>query len=119
MTQNLVGSPSSQSRDNLIALEHPVVILPIVVANGEGVLAHGTVLGRVTTSGEYAAYLDGQTDGTGSAVCVLWAPPDGIDATSSSVKTYALFHGGVRRTALTGIDDAAVLDLMALGVWAL
>jgi len=117
MADSLVGSAQEQSRDNLLAFDHPHVILPITVASGEGELAHGTVLGRLTATGEYAAYTDGQSDGSETARCVLHTPDKSIDATSEAVKTYAIFHGGVRESELTGIDAAGKVDLLAVNVW--
>ncbi len=101
------------SMSSLIAGDHPVVTIPITVASGEGVLAAGTVLGRLT-SGKYAAYDDTANDGSQTAVAVLAHP---IDATSADVATAAIVHGEVNEALLTGLDDAGTLDLLDAGVY--
>lgn len=59
----------------------------IVVASGEGELSAGTVLGVITASGKYAAYDDGNADGSETAAAVLL---EAIDATSSDITCSAL-----------------------------
>ena len=46
----------------------------ITVASGT--LAPGTVLGKITASGKYAAHDPNATDGTETAVAVLWGKAD-------------------------------------------
>ncbi len=53
----------------------------IVIASGEGVLLPGTVLGKVTGTGEYRAYDSTNVDGSETAAGVLF---DGVDATSAA-----------------------------------
>jgi len=118
MTESLIGSTESLTRDNLVAHDHPLVIIPVTIASGEGALVRGTVLGIVTLTGEYAAYDNAANDGTETAAAVLW-DPDGVNATSAAAKGFALVHGGVREDALTGIDAAGIVELQKTGVWVL
>ena len=59
----------------------------ITIASGAGKLAPGTVLGQITASGKYAAHDPNATDGTETAVAVLWGKADasGGDATAVAV----------------------------------
>ena len=112
---NSLGVTSeSFSLDKLIAGDHPTVQMPIVITSGAGSLAAGTVLGRITTGGKYAAYDNGHSDGTEVARAIL---PFAVDATSADVDTTAYFHGEFNEDALTGIDDAGVLDLLGAGIY--
>jgi hypothetical protein len=65
-------------------------------------------------SGKYRAYDDDNTDGTDIARVILGRD---IDATTIAVKAFAYAGGLFRRSALTGIDDAAVADLADRGVF--
>ena len=86
----------------------------IVVASGEGVLAAGTVLGKVTASGKYAAYDNVASDGTQAAVCILY---DEVDATSADATGVGIFrHAEVKEVELTGIDAAGKTDLAAVQI---
>ena len=60
----------------------------ITVAAGD--LYPGTVLGRITASGKYAAHDPAATDGTESALGVLWGRSD---ATGGEVPGVALIRG--------------------------
>lgn len=62
----------------------------ITVASGAGALAPGTVLGRITASGTYAAHDPAATDGTETAVAVLWGK---ADASASDAPAVALVRG--------------------------
>lgn len=93
-----------------------------VVTIAGGALSPGTVLGRITASGKYAAHDPGATDGTETAVAVLWGK---VDATSGDVDAVALLRGPaiVNRHDLvfagtpTGPEiDAAHTALLAAGI---
>lgn len=63
---------------------------PIVIASGTGIVLAGTVLGKVTASGEYALYNDdggASDDGTRTAAAVLYAD---VDATSAAVSAVGI-----------------------------
>ena len=60
----------------------------IVVA--AGTLEPGTVLGRITASGRYAAHDPAAVDGTETAVAVLWGR---VDASAGEAPAVALVRG--------------------------
>jgi len=62
----------------------------ITVASGAGLLAAGTVLGKITASGSYAAHDPAAVDGTETAVAVLWGK---VDASAADVPAVALVRG--------------------------
>jgi hypothetical protein len=93
--------------DGLVS-EHPAVLIPVTIAAGAGILAKGTVLGKITSSGEYVAYDDDNNDGSQTAVCIL---ARSVVATSAAVLASATVHGSFKRSGLTGLDDAAEADL--------
>ena len=61
-----------------------------VVTIATGTLTPGTVLGRITASGEYAAHDPQATDGTETAAAVLWGQ---ADASEGPVVGVALLRG--------------------------
>jgi len=92
----------------LFAGEFPRVTKPITIASGQGLLKKGTVLGKITASGEYGAYNDANVDGTETAKLIL--AEDADDATSAAVKSIAYASGHFNQAALTGYDAAAGVD---------
>jgi len=71
----------------------------VVIASGEGKLAPGTVLGKVTSSGEYAALDHNASDGSQIAAAVLF---DAVDATSAAVEA-------VVSAALTAVNESELI----------
>jgi hypothetical protein len=61
-----------------------------VVTVAAGTLEPGTVLGKVTASGKYAAHDPDATDGTETAVAVLWG---NADASGGDVSAVAVVRG--------------------------
>lgn len=59
----------------------------ITIASGAGVLAAGTVLGKITASGKYLSSAIGAADGSEAAAAVLLYP---VDATSADVEVAAI-----------------------------
>lgn len=59
----------------------------IVVATGSGVLAPGTILGKVTATGKYKPSAATGTDGSEVAVAILGYP---VDATTADVPVMAI-----------------------------
>jgi hypothetical protein len=98
---------SSQSPLNLFAHDFPRVTVPVTIKSGAGEVAVGTVLGKVTASGEYAPYDGDANDGTETAKLIL---KDAVDATSEAVLTNAYVTGVFNANALTGLDAAARVD---------
>ena len=60
----------------------------IIVASGT--LTPGTVLGKITASGKYAAHDSNATDGTETAVAVLWGK---ADASAGDAPAVAVVRG--------------------------
>lgn len=86
-------------------------LFSITVASGVGVLVGGTVLGKLNTgthAGKYAAYVDGNSNGTQVARGILL---NRIDSTSGDALASMLIHGVVRSGSLIGWDAAASADL--------
>lgn len=97
----------SQTVDNLSAGDFPKVSLPVVIVSGSGNVVRGTLLGKVTASGKYKPYANGNSDGSETAKLVL---AETVDATSADVKTTAYASGEFNEAALTGLDAAARVD---------
>ncbi|MBM9592940.1 head decoration protein [Roseitranquillus sediminis] len=93
-----------------------------VVTIAAGMLEPGTVLGKITASGNYAAHDPAAVDGTETAVAVLWGK---ADASGGEVPAVALVRGPaiVNRHDLVFAGTpseaeiaAAHADLLAAGV---
>ena len=65
-------------------------VVTIATGTASPVLAPGTVLGRIPATGKYAAHDPAATDGTETAVAVLWGK---ADATAADVPAVALLRG--------------------------
>ncbi|WP_339799658.1 head decoration protein [uncultured Marinobacter sp.] len=74
----------------------------------------GQVLGVVTASGKYTAYASGASNGTETAVAVLYGPADGSAADVSAVVIAR--DAEVSEALLTGADADAITDLAAAGI---
>lgn len=89
----------------------------VTIVSGED-LAAGTVLGKITASGKYAAYDNGASDGTQTAVGVLL---DACDASGGDTQATMIARdaevNGEMLGYLTGADEAAgITDLLAVGI---
>ncbi|MFT3758434.1 head decoration protein [Thauera sp.] len=87
----------------------------ITIAEGQGVLHAGQVLGQITSgddAGKFGKYSNADTTtGLGTAVAVLY---DGVDATDGDAPGVGIFrHAEVKEAELTGIDAAGKIDLAA------
>ena len=86
----------------------------VTVALAAGALASGTLMGKITASGKYIAYLNGAADG--SEVCagvLLNAVPDlAVDQKAVIINR----HAEVMASRLTGSDAPGIVDLAAIGV---
>ena len=71
------------------------------VTIASGTLEPGTVLGRITASGKYAAHDPAALDGSETAAAILWA---GADASGGEVAAVAL----VRGPAIVNRHDLAI-----------
>lgn len=84
---------------------------PVVIASGEGVLEAGAVLGKITASGKFGAYDNAATDGTQTAVGVLYSK---VDATSADVKSVAIARlAEVKTDLLSYLSTQATADKTA------
>lgn len=93
----------------------------VTITSGAGVLQAGTVLGKITASGEYTAYDDDNADGSQAAVGILL---ESVDATSAAVSASMLARlAEVKSGALVwaatndaGDKTAGLADLAALTI---
>lgn len=102
MYESVVNTP-----DNLVAGPADLIPIPITVVSGEGILARGSVLGKVTASGKYALVNSaGTDDGRRTAAVVL---AEDIDATDADAVTVAYDNGEFNENALVfgGTDTVA------------
>ncbi len=83
------------------------------IASGQGVVPAGQVLGRVTASGKLIKYSNAASDGSQTAVGILYAS---VDATSADTPCIVIdLDAEVAASKLTGLDAAGTTDLAALG----
>lgn len=76
----------------------------VMLKQGQGVLAKGTVLGKVTATGLFVAYNASATDGSQTAVCIL---DNDQDTTNGNIGASAFIGGVFISSKLTGLDAAA------------
>ncbi|MHA7963533.1 head decoration protein [Paenibacillus sp. CAU 1782] len=76
----------------------------VLLAQGNGIVKKGTVLGRVTASNKFVPYDSSATDGSQTAVCIL---DNDQDTTSSDIGASAWIAGIFTESKLTGINAAA------------
>lgn len=100
------GSTQTQAFKEVLASTALQAKLPggVLLASGHGVLAKGTVLGKVTASGKFVPYVSTNTDGSQVAVCIL---DNDQDTTSNDVGASAWISGIFNTAALTGADATA------------
>jgi hypothetical protein len=77
-------------------------------------LEAGTVLGKVTATGHLVPYLNSASDGSQTAVSILYA--NAPIATGTQEATVIARTAEVTGAELTGIDAAAVIELEARGI---
>jgi hypothetical protein len=100
------GATTAQQFKEVLASTDLQAKLPggVLLASGHGVVAKGTVLGKVTATGKFIPYLTGATDGSQTAVCIL---DNDQDTTSSDVGASAWIAGIFDSTKLIGLDAGA------------
>lgn len=86
----------------------------IDIAASSGDMVAGTLLGKVTASGEYAPYNDGAADGTETAAAILYASV--ADSASVQSAVGVARHAEVIGSMLTGNDANGTADLAALDI---
>ena len=114
----LVNDVGEQKFDELIYDDKiPFVTKSVVIKEGQGILARGTVLG-ITADGEAVVVDSSATDGSQEADCIL---ADTIDTTGETVTYVAYASGRFNRKALIvgGTDDVEVHEgrLRGLGIY--
>jgi len=119
MAEDYGVTEETLSADDLIGGSHGTIEKAITLAEAAGDLDRGQVLGRVTASGEYAAYDAAAEDGTETPRAILARD---TDASAAAAATVAYVHGEFNEAALTGngADDAAKQvtreELQAFGI---
>ena len=83
-------------------------LFSVTIASSSTVLSGGTVLGRITSSGKYTAYNNGNSDGTETARGILF---ERVDASDGDHLGSMQVMGVVRSGSLIGIDDAGRVEL--------
>ncbi|OMF37442.1 head decoration protein [Paenibacillus sp. FSL H8-0548] len=76
----------------------------VLLAQGNGVVKKGTVLGKITASKKFIPYNSEATDGSQVAVCIL---DNDRDTTVSDIGASAWIAGIFTESKLTGIDATA------------
>lgn len=114
----LVQNLDSFIPDNLIVDGSvPILTKAVKLGAGQGALKRGTVLGKITTGGEYVIVNSANTDGSQDADCIL---ADDVD-TTESVVAVAYTSGHFNRKALVfgGSDTADTHEarLRELGIF--
>jgi hypothetical protein len=86
----------------------------ITIAAAAPAMASGTLLGKITASGKYAAYANGNADGTETCAGVLLnaVPDSAADQKAVMINRVA----EVMTSRLTGLDSPGTADLLAIGV---
>ena len=74
----------------------------------------GTLLGKITASGKFVPYSNAASDGSQTAVAILYGA---TDAVTGDVKAVAITNNAeVNRAELTGLDTPGEADLLAIGI---
>jgi hypothetical protein len=86
----------------------------VTIAAAAGAMKSGTVLGKITASGKYKEYSNANSDGTETAVAVLYneVPDSASDQKATAIVRFA----EVKQAALTGYDANAKPELLAAGI---
>ncbi len=85
----------------------------VTIASGATLVA-GTLVGKVTASGKYIAYADGNVDGSETAAGVILEDCDASAADATAV--IIARDAEVKSALLTGSDAAGLADLEAIGI---
>lgn len=97
----------------------------VTIANGEGKLAAGTVLGKVTASGEYVPSPNAEVVGKEGAETAVAVLAYGVDATDQAVEVTAIDRDAEAKLPMLSFDvsvddqtktDAKVAQLNAVGI---
>lgn len=86
----------------------------VTVAAAAPAMVSGTVVGKITASGKYAAYNNANADGTEVAAGIAYhaVPDKAADQKALLIVRFA----EVKKDELVGLDAAGEADLKALGI---
>lgn len=107
------ASEGSYSPDMLIAGDHPIRTIGVVVVSGAGALVRGSVLGKITTGGKYTLSASAASNGSQTPVAILG---EDVDATSGDVNAFVYIAGDFNSNELTlgaGHTIASIRDALA------
>ena len=97
----------------------------VTIANGSGKLAAGTILGKVTATGEYVPAPDAEVVGKEGAETAVAILAYGVDATDQAVVVTAIDRDAEAKLPMLSFDtsvddqpktDAKVAQLNAVGI---
>lgn len=98
------------TRDKLLAGDYPAVTDIVVIDTG--VLARGTLLGKITATGKHIKCDSAAVDGSQAPVAIL---AEDVDATSADVNATVYLSGAFNQAAVTfGGSDTATTHRAAL-----
>lgn len=100
------GATTTQQFKEVLASTDLQAKLPggVLLAQGNGVIAKGTVLGKVTATSKFKPYAAANADGSQTAVCIL---DNDADTTNGDVGGSAWIAGIFDESKLVGVDAAA------------
>jgi hypothetical protein len=94
--------------------------IPVTLDSAVGSLPVGTALGRITASGKYKAYLDGEVDGSGvcSGILAQDFTRNYPSLTGENLVTSMYISGNFieSKLAAAGLDAAGIADLKARSI---
>jgi len=99
-------------KEVLAGYSPPPRIEGAIVASGAGVLASGTIIGRVTASGKYIQYLDTAVDGSEIPVGVLRSM---VDATSADRPGEMIVSGLLKSDQIVEPTNGTVAEAIVSG----
>lgn len=104
------GATKTQQFKEVLASTDLQAKLPggVLLAGGQGVIAKGTVIGKVTATNMFKPYNNVNADGTETAVCIL---DNDVDTTDGPVGASGWIAGIFDSAKLIGLDAAAKTDL--------
>ncbi|MEK4451636.1 MULTISPECIES: head decoration protein [unclassified Paenibacillus] len=100
------GAIYTQEFTEVLAISEWQLKLPggVLLAQGNGIVKKGTVLGKVTASSKFIPYDSDATDGSQVAVCIL---DNDQDTTLTDIGASAWIGAVFTESKLTGLDAAA------------
>lgn len=88
----------------------------VTVAQGTAAIVAGTVMGKITASGKYIAYVDGAVDGSGVAAGILLTNLPAQTGSADHKATIIARSAEAIATLVTGEDASGIAELAALGI---